>query len=133
MRRPTKRASLYEAAIGALSWYQRPARAPVVSRWLAALAIISLIALAVILIWMARPSGLIAAVVVTVAMVGLFVGWFAMWNVVLTRVHLALLDRPHLDESQRVAWFTAALLGYPILSVAVVVLVYGVARSLASG
>jgi hypothetical protein len=126
-------ASLYEAAIGALSWYQRPARAPVVTRWLAALAIVSLLALAVVLTWTARPSGLIAAVLVTVAMVALFFGWFATWNIVLSRVHMALRDRPELDESSRVAWFTAVLLGYPVLSVAVVVLVYGVARSVASG
>jgi hypothetical protein len=58
--------------------------------------------------------------------------WFTTWTVLMARVHLALLKRPELGETRRLAWFTAAMLGYPVLSVAVVVLVYGVARSLAS-
>jgi len=128
-----KPAGLYETTIGALFWYQRPARVPLVSRWVAALAVVSLLALGILLIWMARPSGLLAALIVGIAMVALFIGWFATWNAVLARVHLALLDRPDLGDQRRVAWFTAALLGYPVLSVAVVVLVYGVARSLATG
>jgi hypothetical protein len=94
--------------------------------------VISLLALAVILIWMTRPSGLVAAAITLVALVALFFIWFTSWTAVTTRVHLALLDRPELDDSRRVAWFTAALLGYPVLSVAVVVLVYGVARTLAT-
>lgn len=109
---------------------QVPGRPAIVKGWMTAVGIVSAIALAILVIWMAQPSGLIAAVALVVAMVALFVAWFASWTAVTTRVHLALLERPQLDDSQRVAWFTAVLLGYPVLSVAVVVLVYGIARTL---
>jgi hypothetical protein len=107
-------------------------RRPILSRWLAAVGVVSLLTLGVMLIWMSRPSGVLAAAVVAVAMVGLFFAWFVSWTALTTRVHLALLERPELGEARRLAWFTAALLGYPVLSVAVVVTVYGVARTLAS-
>ena len=125
-------ATNYDTWVGGLYRYRVPTRPPFVSRWMAVVGIISVLALAVILFWMTRPSGLVAAVIVGAAMVALFIVWFATWTAVTTRVHLALLDRPQLDDSRRVAWFTAALLGYPVLSVAVVVLVYGVARTLAT-
>lgn len=127
-----KPASLYDVCIGAVYGYRRPARPPFVNRWMAVLAIVSLLAVAVVIIWMARPSGVLTAAVVGIAMLVFFVAWFASWNAVITRVHLALLDRPQLDDSRRVAWFTVALLGYPVLSVAAVVLLYGVARTLAA-
>ena len=95
-------------------------------------AIVSLVALAVVLIWAVRPMGLIAAGVVLIAMLTLVRVWFATFHAVLSRVHLALLDRPELGEERRVAWFVAAMFGYPVVSVALVVLVYGVARTLAS-
>ena len=125
-------ASLYEATIGGYDWYQRPRRLPIVDRWVAIPAIVSLVALAVVLIWAVRPMGLIAAGVVLIAMLTLVRVWFATFHAVLSRVHLALLDRPELGEERRVAWFVAAMLGYPVVSVALVVLVYGVARTLAS-
>jgi hypothetical protein len=126
-------ATNYETWIGGLYRYRRPMWRPILSPWMAIIAVVSALALGVVLIWMARPSGLIAAAVVVVAMVVGFWVWFTTWTALTTRVHLALLKRPELGETRRLAWFTAALLGYPVLSVAVVVLVYGVARSLAAG
>ena len=126
-------ATNYETWIGGLYGYRRPMWRPILSPGMAIIAVISAVALIDILVWMARPSGLLAALVVVVAMVLGYVVWFTTWTALMARVHLALLKRPDLDETRRLAWFTAAMLGYPVLSVAVVVLVYGVARSLASG
>jgi hypothetical protein len=125
-----KPASNYETWIGGLYRYRIPGRPAVMTRWMAVAGVISLLALAVIFIWMVRPSGVVVGAVALVAMVVLFFVWFASWTALTTRVHLALLDRPELDDTRRVAWFTAALLGYPVLSVAVIVLVYGIARTL---
>jgi hypothetical protein len=126
-------ATNYETWVGGLYRYRRRIWRPILSPGMAVLAIISVLALVVMLIWMARPSGLVAGIVVIVAMVVGYVVWFTTWTALMARVHLALLRRPELGETRRLAWFTAAMLGYPVLSVAVVVLVYGVARSLASG
>jgi len=123
-------ASNYEAWIGGLYRYRMPTRSAIVTRGMAVVAVISLLALAVILIWMARPSGLFLALIVGAAMLALFVVWYVSWQAVTTRVHLALLDRPELEDSRRLAWFLAAFLVYPVLSIAVLVVVYGVARTL---
>jgi hypothetical protein len=125
-------ASNYETWVGGLYRYRIPGRPALATRWMAIAGAISLLALAVIFIWMVRPSGVLVGAIALVAMVVLFFIWFASWTAVTTRVHLALLDRPELDDTRRVAWFTAALLGYPVLSVAVLVLAYGVARTLAT-
>jgi len=125
-------ASNYEAWIGGLYRYRVTTRPAIVTRGMAAIAVVSLLALAVILIWLARPSGLFLALIVGSAMLTLFVVWYVSWQAVATRVHLALLDRPELDDSRRLAWFFAAFLGYPVLSIALLVLVYGVARTLAT-
>ena len=109
-----------------------PGRPAIVTGWMAVVGILSMLALIVIVIWMARPSGLLAAVVVGVAMVVAFVAWFVSWTALTTRVQRSLMARPELDEPRRVAWFSAVLLGYPVLSVAVLVLLYGVARTLAT-
>jgi hypothetical protein len=126
-------ATTYETWIGGVFRYRLPPRRPIVTFWMAVVAIVSALALGVVLFWMVRPSGLLAALVVGVAMIAFFFVWFLSWTALTARVHLALLSRPELGDQQRVAWFTAALLGYPVLSVAVVVLMYGVARTLASG
>jgi hypothetical protein len=126
-------ATNYEAWIGGLFRYRVPRRRPVITPWMAIVAVVSALGLGVVLIWMVRPSGLLAAVIVGVAMVAFFLVWFMTWAAVTARVHLALLERPELGETRRLAWFYMALLGYPVLSVAVVVIAYGVARSLASG
>ena len=125
-------ATSYETWIGGMYRYGRPMWRPILSPWMAVLAVVSAVALLVVLVWMARPSGLVAAVVVVVALVVGFWVWFTTWTALMARVHLALLRRPELGETRRLAWFTAAMLGYPVLSVAVVVLVYGVSRTLAA-
>jgi len=125
-------ATNYETWIGGYYGHRRPMWRPVLSRGMAILAVISAVALVVLLVWMARPSGLLAGLAVIVALVLGYWAWFTTWTALMARVHLALLKRPELGETRRLAWFTAAMLGYPVLSVAVVVLVYGVARSLAS-
>ena len=125
-------ATNYETWVGGLYRYRIPGRPAIVTRWMAVAGVVSVLALAVVFIWMARPSGLVAAVITLVALIALFFIWFTSWTAITTRVHLALLDRPELDDTRRVAWFTAALLGYPVLSVAVLVLVYGLARTLAT-
>lgn len=127
-----KPASDYETWIGGLYRYRIPPRPALVTRWMGVVGVISLLALVVLFIWMARPSGVVAAVITLVALVALFFIWFTSWTAVTTRVHLSLLDRQELDDSRRVAWFVAVLLGYPVLSVAVIVLLYGVARTLAT-
>jgi hypothetical protein len=126
-------ATNYDTWIGGVFRYRVPPRPAILTRGMGIAAAISLVALAVVFTWTSRPSGPIAGLVVGVAMVSLFLIWFATWTAVTTRVHLALLARPELGDQGRVAWFTVALLGYPVLSLAVVVLMYGVARSLASG
>ena len=126
-------ATNYETWIGGIFRYRRPMWRPILSPVMAVLAVASALALVVMVFWAARPSGLIAGFLFIVAMVvGSWV-WFTTWSALMARVHLALLKRPELGETRRLAWFTAAMLGYPVLSVAVVVLVYGVARTLASG
>ena len=124
-------ATNYETWVGGMYRYRRPMWRPILSPGMAVLAVISAGALLLILVWMAQPTGLIAGVVVIVALVLGYWVWFTTWTALMARVHLALLRRPELGETRRLAWFTAAMLGYPVLSVAVVVLAYGVARSLA--
>lgn len=126
-------ATNYETWIGGLYRYRRPMWRPILSPVMAIAGVVSALALVVILIWMSRASGLILGVVAVVAMVLGYTVWFMTWTALMARVHLALLRRPELGETRRLAWFTAAMLGYPVLSVAVVVLVYGIARSLAAG
>jgi hypothetical protein len=123
----------YETWIGGLFSYHRPTWGPILSRRTGIIAVLCALAVGVVLVGMSRPSGLLAVVLLTVGFYGGLVIWFVTWRAVMARVHLALLRRPQLGDQQRVAWFTAAMLGYPVLSVAVVVLVYGVARTLASG
>lgn len=123
-------ASNYEAWIGSIYRFRIPTRPAILTRGMAVVAVISLVALGVILIWMTRPSGILLAAIAGAAMIALFTIWWVSWHAVATRVHLALLDRPELGDSTRVAWWFAAFLGYPVLSIAVIVLVYGVARTL---
>ena len=125
-------ASNYEVWVGGLYRNRIPTRPALVTRGMAVVAVVSLLALALILIWMTRASGIVLAAVVGAALFALFFVWFWSWTAVTTRVHLALLDRPELDDSQRLAWFVAAFLGYPVISIAVLVLVYGVGRTLAT-
>ena len=119
----------YEVWIGGLFRRTVPGRRSFLPRWMAAMAAVSLVALVLLFVWMARPSGVVAAAVVVVAMVVLFLIWFRSWAIVIERVHLALLDRPDLDDRRRLAWFFAAFLAYPVLSTAVVVLLLGLART----
>jgi hypothetical protein len=130
---PPRPATNYETWIGGLYRYRRPMWRPILSPVMAIAGVVSALALVVVLIWMSRASGLILGVVAVVAMVLGYTVWFTTWTALMARVHLALLRRPELGETRRLAWFTAAMLGYPVLSVAVVVLVYGIARSLAAG
>jgi hypothetical protein len=108
-------------------------RRRILSPWLTILGVVSALALGVVLVWISRPVGLLVGAIVVAALVAFFVVWFVTWTVLTTRARVALLEDPGVGEGRRLAWFYAALLGYPVLSVAVVVLVYGVARSLATG
>jgi len=125
-------ATNYETWIGAVFRYRRPFRLPVLSRGMAILAVVCLLVIAGLLILVARPAGFVAAAVFGLALLVLFNIWLISWKALTARVHLALLSRPELGDSRRLAWFCVAFLGFPVLSVAVVVLLYGVARTLST-
>jgi hypothetical protein len=60
--------------------------------------------------------------------------WLRSWFIVLDRVHARLLARPNLGDAPRLASLAAVFVGYPLVSLlVVVVLLFGLGRLTAVG
>jgi len=113
--------SNYEVWIGGLSRPFAVPRRSFLPGWMALVCIVSIVALLLIFSWQPRPSGLLAGLAAGVALLSLYLIWFRSWVVVLDRTHAYLLARPHLGDARRLAGFFGALVGYPLVAIALLV------------
>jgi len=51
--------------------------------------------------------------------------WLRSWYIVLDRVHARLLARPDLGDARRLASLGAVLVGYPLLSLTLIIVLLG--------
>ena len=112
----------YEVWLGGLFRGGVPATRPLVTPLMALVGLGSVVALASLVVWRPRPAGPVAGLVAAVALVSLGLIWFRSWAVIRDRAHASLISRPELGDPARVLALFGALIGYAVVSVAVVIL-----------
>ena len=105
---------VYEDRIGGLFAYRVATRRPFLRRWMSVVAVVAVVVLVVFVRIEPPPTGILAGTIVAVPLTTLCVLWFRTWIVVIGRTHRALLARPELGDTGRLARFWTTLVLYGI-------------------